>query len=444
MSSDTGRSAEDDPKPSLPAPDHSETIAAESSAPQGGRKASRRTGGSGTFESFRNPGFRLLWFSILFWVAAGAMQTVVRGYLAYDLTGSAKVLAIIVATQVMPVLGLALIGGALADRMDRRRLMMACLLITMTTTLAVAISISTDTVTWYHLLVAAAIHGSVWAFLSPARQGLIAELVGREGLGNAIALTGAGLSAVALLGPALGGLLYAVMGPEGVSYLSAGLALVGAALVSFIPKTTEGPQQQRSNVVDEIKSGLSYVRGHSQILVLVSVVFVTMILLHPYVFLMPVLVTEVFNRESTAYGLLLSMLGLGSFLGSLVAAWLGKWRRGMLLMAGNIAAGAALIVVAIFPLYYVALAITAIVGLSEAGRRALSQALIMEQVDDEYQGRVISLYTMSFGLMPLGILPAGFAVDRFGIERTIGVLGAAMLAVSILVLLTQKRLRETQ
>jgi hypothetical protein len=68
----------------------------------------------------------------------------------------------------------------------------------------------------------------------------------------------------------------------------------------------------------------------------------------------------------------------------------------------------------------------------------------MEQVDDEYQGRVISLYTMSFGLMPLGILPAGFAVDRFGIERTIGVLGAAMLAVSILVLLTQKRLRETQ
>jgi MFS family permease len=372
------------------------------------------------------------------------MQTVVRGYLAYDLTGSAKVLGIIVAAQVMPVLGLALIGGALADRMDRRRLMQACLLITMTTTLVVAISISTNTVTWYHLLVAAAIHGSVWAFMSPARQGLIAELVGREGLGNAIALTGAGLSMVALLGPALGGLLYAVISPEGVSYLSAGLALVGVVLVGLIPKTAEGPQQQRSNVVAEIKSGLSYVRGHSQILVLVGIVLMTMILLHPYVFLMPVLVTEVFQRESAAYGLLLSMLGLGSLVGSLAAAWLGKWRRGMLLMAGNIAAGAALIVIAVFPLYYVALAITAIVGLSEAGRRALSQALIMEEVDDEYQGRVISLYTMSFGLMPLGILPAGFAVDSFGIERTIGVLGAAMLAFSLLVVLTQKRLRGTQ
>ncbi len=444
MSSDAGRSAEDGPEPSpQTAPDHSETPA-EPAAPRAARRPGRRSGGSGTFDSFQIVGFRFLWLSIVFWVAAGSMQTVVRGYLAYDLTGSAKVLSVIVATQVVPVLGLALIGGALADRMDRRRLMQLCLLTTMATTLFVAISISTGTVTWYHLLAAAAVHGSVWAFMSPARQGLISELVGREGLGNAIALTGAGLSTVALIGPALGGLLYAVISPEGVSYLSAALALVGAVLVGLIPKPEEGPPRQRSNVMAEIGSGLSYVRGHSLVLGLVSIVFVTMILLHPFVFLLPVLVTDVFLRESTAYGLLLSMLGLGSLLGSLVAAWLGKWRRGMLLMAGNIVAGAALIVVAFVPLYYVALAMTAMVGLSEAGRRALSQALIMEQVSDEFQGRVISLYTMSFGLMPLGILPVGFAVDRFGIEVSIGVLGAAMLAVSILVVISQKRLRELQ
>ena len=444
MSSNTGRSAEDGPEPSRSAdPDQPETPA-EPTAPRAGRRNSRRSGGAGTFDSFRIPGYRYLWFSILFWVGAGSMQTVVRGYLAYDLTGSAKVLSVIVAAQVAPVLGLALIGGALADRMDRRRLMQICLLTTMAATLFVAVSITTNTVTWYHLLAAAAVHGSVWAFMSPARQGLISELVGREGLSNAIALTGAGLSTVALLGPALGGLLYAVFSPEGVSYLSAGLALVGVVLVGLIHRPPGGPPRQISNVMAEIKSGLSYVRGHSLILGLVSIVFVTMILLQPYVFLLPVLVTEVFLRESAAYGLLLSMLGLGSLVGSLAAAWLGKWRRGMLLMAGNIVAGAALMVVAVVPLYYVALGMTAMVGLSEAGRRALSQALIMEQVDDEFQGRVISLYTMSFGLMPLGILPAGFAVDSFGIERTIGALGAAMLVVSILVIVTQKRLRALQ
>jgi MFS family permease len=381
---------------------------------------------------------------MLFWVAAGHMQTVARSYLAYELTGSAKVLAVIVATQIVPVLGLALIGGALADRMDRRKLMQICLLTSMAATLFVAVSISTGTVTWYHLLAAAAVHGAVWAFMSPTRQGLIAERVGREGLGNAIALTGAGLSTVALLAPALGGLLYAVIGPGGVSYLSAALALVGVALVGFIRRPAAGRPPQKSNVMAEIWSGLSYVRDNSLVLVLLVVVFVTMILLHPFVFLLPVLVTKVFLRESGAYGLLLSMLGLGSLLGSLAAAWLGKWRRGMLLMGGNVAAGAALLVIAFVPRYSVALVITAIVGLSEAGRRALSQALIMEQVDDEYHGRVISLYTMTFGLMPLGILPAGFAVDTFGIERTIGVLGATMFAVSILVILTQKRLRELQ
>ena len=403
-----------------------------------------RSRSAGTFASFQTPGYRYLWFSTLFWVAAGHMQMVVRGYLAYELTGSAKVLAVIVAVQIVPVLGLALLGGALADRMDRRRLMQICLLVTMAATLFVAVSISTNTVSWYHLLAAAAVHGSVWAFLSPARQGLISELVGREGLSNAIALTGTGLSTVALLAPALGGLLYAVMGPEGVSYLSAALVLAGVGLVSLITVSERARPRRRSNLMTEIRSGLSYVWGNSLVLVLLSVVFVTMILLHPFVFLLPALVTEVFVRESEAYGLLLSMLGLGSLLGSLAAAWLGKWRRGLRLMAGNVAAGAASIVIAFVPLYFVALGIMTIVGLSEAGRRALSQSLIMEQAADEYQGRMISLYTMTFGLMPLGILPAGFAVDRFGIERTLGTLGAVMLGVSILVLLTQKRLRNLQ
>ena len=118
--------------------------------------------------------------------------------------------------------------------------------------------------------------------------------------------------------------------------------------------------------------------------------------------------------------------------------------RGMLLMAGNIVGGAALLAIAAVPLYGVTIGLMAIMGLSEAGRRALSQALIMEQVDDQYQGRVISLYTMTLGLMPLGALPAGLAVDAFGIEPTIGVLGAALLAVSVLVLVTQRQLRDLQ
>ena len=403
----------------------------------------RRRGGLGyTFSSLANPSYRLLWLAVVFWVAGGHMQMVVRSFLAYELTRSATVLAIITAAQVIPLLALALFGGAVADRVDRRRLLQACQLATMVATLFVAVSITTNTVTWYHLLASGMVHGGVWAFMSPARQGLIKDLVGRRGLANAIALTGAGLSTVSLAAPALGGLLYAYLGPEGVSYLSAGVVLISVALIGFIPKQAQAASDKRVNVLEDIRSGLSYMKQDTLLIMIIGTVVATMMLVHPVMTLLPVLTTEVFDRGSDAYGLLISMLGVGSLVGSLAAAWLGRWRRGLLLIGGNIAAGAALIAVATVPLWYAALPIMVIVGLSEAGRRALSQALIMERADDEHQGRVISVYTMSFGLTPIGVLPAGFAVEQIGIGPTIAALGGIMLAVSALVAVTQKRLRD--
>ena len=415
----------------------------------GGAARSRRTGsirrssGLGyTFSSLGIPEYRLLWLAVVFWVAGGHMQSVVRSFLAYELTRSASVLAIITAAQVVPLLALALFGGAVADRVDRRRLLQACQATTMAATLFVAVSITTNTVTWYHLLASGMVHGGVWAFMSPARQGLIKDLVGRRRLANAIALTGAGLSTVSLAAPALGGLLYAYLGPDGVSYLSSGMVLVSVILIGFIPKQAKVSAGRPANMTADIRSGLSYMRQDPLLLVIIGTVVATMMLVHPVMTLLPVLTTEVFERGSDAYGLLVSMLGLGSLVGSLAAAWLGRWHRGLLLVGGNIAAGAALIAIASVPLWYAALPIMVIVGLSEAGRRALSLALIMERVDDEHQGRVISVYTMSFGLTPIGVLPAGFAVERIGIGPTIAALGGIMLAVSALVAGTQKRLRE--
>ena len=402
----------------------------------------RRRGLGHTFSSLGNPSYRLLWLAVIFWVAGGHMQTVVRSFLAYELTESAAVLAIITAAQVVPLLALALFGGAVADRVDRRRLLQACQGATLVATLFVAVSITTNTVTWYHLLASGMVHGGVWAFMSPARQGLIKDLVGRRGLANAIALTGAGLSTVSLAAPAVGGLLYAYLGPAGVSYLSAGVVLVSVILIGFIPKQAQAAGDRRANVVDDIQSGLAYMRQDTLLLVIIGTVVATMMLVHPVMTLLPVLTAEVFDRGSDAYGLLVSMLGVGSLVGSLAAAWLGRWRRGLLLVGGNIAAGAALVALASVPLWYAALPIMVVVGLSEAGRRALSQALIMERADDAHQGRVISVYTMSFGLTPIGVLPAGFAVGYIGIGPTIAALGGIMLAVSALVAGTQKRLRE--
>ena len=113
-------------------------------------------------------------------------------------------------------------------------------------------------------------------------------------------------------------------------------------------------------------------------------------------------------------------------------------------MAGALISGAALLLIALFPLYYAAAAIMLLVGLGDAGRRTINMGLIMEVVEDQYRGRVMSVFMMNFGLMPLGVLPAGLAMDRFGGEATAAAMGAALMLVAVLVYATQKRLREFQ
>ena len=399
---------------------------------------------SQTFSSLAIPEYRLLWFSVLFWVSGGHMQSIVRSYLAYELTGSAKILATITAAQVIPLLVLALFAGAISDRVDHRKLLQLGQFITALASLFIAISITTNTVTWYHLLFSGMIQGGAWAFMSPARQGLIKDIVGRERLPNAVALIGAGLSTVSLFAPALGGILYALLGPDVVSYLSTGIGFGSVLMLGLITKQDTVPRVSKINFIGEIGSGLIYLKNDKLVLMVIGIVFAAMILVHPVLTLLPVLVKEVFGRGSEAYGAIISMLGMGSLVGSLAVAGLGRWRRGMLLIVGNAAAGAALVAVAFINHWYAAVAIMMIVGLSEAGRRALSQTLIMERVDDEHQGRVISVYTMSFGLAPIGVIPAGFAVDLIGIGPTIAILGGIMFSVSVIVAILQKDLRELQ
>ena len=397
-----------------------------------------------TFESLEIRDYRLLWLAVVFWVSGGHMQSIVRNYLAYELTGSAKIMAFIGAGPIIPLLVFALFGGAVADRMDRRRILQICQVATLISSLIVAVSITAGIINWYYLLITGMIHGGVWSFISPARQALIKDIVGKEKLTNAISLMAAGLSTVSLIAPGLGGVLYnpSFLGPDGVSYLSAIVGFCSIIFIGFISKDKVISVSENSNVVQEIRSGLIYIWQDKLVLVVIGIVVTTMIFIHPVMHFLPILVKDVFDRESGSFGLLLSMLGLGSLVGSLIAASLGKWKRGLLLVVGNIVAGAAVVLIASISSWYMVVAVMVVVGLSEAGRRALSQALIMERVKDDYQGRVISVYTMSFGLLPIGIIPAGFAVDLLGISYTIAILGLGMLAVSIFVFFAYRDLSE--
>ena len=195
-------------------------------------------------------------------------------------------------------------------------------------------------------------------------------------------------------------------------------------------------------MMGDIKAGLSYIRHSHLLLVLLVMGLVTSLLAMPFRFLMPIFVVDVYHRGPESFGLLLSIMGLGSLAGSLIIASLGKWRRGLLLIIGSFLTGIALMVVAVVPFYIVAVVIMVVLGLGDAGRMTLNQALIMEAVEDEYRGRVMSVHMMNMGLMPLGVLPIGIMAEFLGGQVAVGVLAAALLVVSALILITQRRLRE--
>ena len=373
-----------------------------------------------------------------------SMQMVVRGYLVYDLTSSPIKLSIVSAGFALPMLSLALFGGAVADRMERKRVIQMGQVTAGLLALFIAISITTDTVTWIHLLAASIAQGAMFSFLMPARQAIIPQLVGQENLTNAMALSAAAMSATSLFTPTLAGAMYAYFGSADiVYYLIACLMTVGVVLTSFIRVEGGGPVRPSAPMLSDIGEGLSYIRRSPLVLVLLFMGLLTALLAMPFrIGLMPIFIIDVYERGPEALGLMVTVSGAGSLLGTMVIATMGAWRRGMLMIVGSFASAIALLLVAAIPVYFAAVGIMLLMGLGDAGRRTLNQALIMEEVEDKYRGRVMSVFMMNFGLMPLGVLPAGVATQIIGPQWTVGILGTLLMAATLLILLTQKRLRE--
>lgn len=406
--------------------------------------STRYSGWRYTFVSLGNRDFRLLWFGMVCMMGGFQMQGVAQNFLVYEITGSAKILGLVSGGWAFPMLCLALFGGAIADRMDRKPIIQISQGISVIISLSVAVSILTGTVTWVYLLVASALQGTMFAFTGPARQAIIPQLVGRDLITNSIALNSAAMSSMSLIAPAIAGVLYAVIGPEGVYFVMGGLWLIAVTLTTAIHKPPKFAKPPSSDIFRDIKAGLSYVLHDTQILVLLGVMLVTVLLSMPFQFLLPVFVKDVYGLESEAMGLLVSMIGLGSLTGSLIIASRGRSRRGLLVIIGGFLSAISLMLIALVPIYWASVFIMVLVGLGNVAPMAIITALIMERSDEQYRGRMMSIVMLMWGLIPLGVLPLGFSVDIFGGRETVTFMGIAMFVIFSLILLTQSRLRGIQ
>ena len=394
-----------------------------------------------TFSSLSERHYRYMWFGMLAFMGGVQMSFVAMGYLAYELTGSASLLGLVHGAQAVPMLVLSPFGGVVADRFDRRRLMQIGQVIAAVVALLVALAVWSGNIHWSHLVLMGFAYGTVFAFTMPARQAAIPDLVDRRHLGNAVALNGALLSATFLIAPGVGGALYALSGPGVVFFVIAGLGFVAVALTGGLPRLMP-PEHRVRSVLGEIAGGMAHVGRSPLIRLLLLMTLVTASLAIPFRFVLPVFVVDVYQRGPEALGLLVSIMGAGSLAGALVLAVVRRMMRGMALIVASLVSGAALLVLAAVPMYAVAAVLMVILGVADSGRRTLTHTLMMEHGDPEYRGRTMSLYLMSFGLVPLVVMPVGVAIEHFGGQVVIGAMAVLLIAVSISILATQRGLRE--
>jgi MFS family permease len=379
---------------------------------------------------------------MLFLMAGMQMQMLARGYLVYDLTGSASLLGIVNAGSAIPMLSLSLFGGAFADKFPRKRIIQLGQITSVILAISVGFVIMSGYITWYYLLIASVIQGAMFAFIMPARQAIIPQLVGKELLSNAMALNAAAMSAMTLLAPAIAGGLYAFAGPHNVYFVIGAFATFSVISTTLIKATDSGPAKSKGAMMGEIGDGLKYIKGNQIVLVLLMMGLTTTLLAMPFRFLMPVFVVDVYRLGPDYMGLLVAVMGGGSLVGALFIASVSHWKRGLLLIMGSYMSALALLLVSAIPLYVAAIFIMIPLGLGDSGRRTLNQSLIMEEVEDRYRGRVMSVFMLNFGLMPLGVLPTAIMIDIFGARAVIAVLGLLLALVTTAILVTQKRLRE--
>lgn len=422
-----------------------------------------------TFASLKNLDFRFLWIATLCMMGSWQMQGIAQGYLAYDLTNSAKILALVNAGWALPMLSLTLVGGVVADRFQRKFIIQISQTAYALICFLVAIAIITGIITWYYLLLGSALQGLFFAFTGPARQAIIPQLVDKTMVSNAIALNSAAMSSMSLIAPGISGLLYAGLGPEGVYFTVTGLQISAIILVSLIKKPPSpvidekdgnigsqsnrisSPRYQRSftiymikMIINDASSGIRYLKTNNIVLLLLSVMVVTVICSTPFQFLLPVFVVDIYNLESEAFGLLVSASGLGSLMGSIGVAYIGRWQRGRLVLIGGFISGISLLLIALIPHYLPAVVIMVFLGLGNVAPMALITALIMENTENAYRGRMMSMVMFTWGLIPIGVVPLGILIDFIGGRVTVMLMSCMMLALFSLIYMTQHRLRSIQ
>ncbi len=394
------------------------------------------------FSSLAERDFRRLFTGSVFSQFGFWMLFVGQGWLIFkELGGSAFQLGLVSFIQGSISLPVSLLGGGLADRFDRKRLAAGATSVGAATSLVLAVLVLSERVELWHLYITAMALGLFVGIEQPSRQVLVYDTAGEGNIGNAVAVMALGQNVARISGPTLGG---ALIGFTGVSTLYL-LQAVCFSIAAMLTLTLHAQKRVRSvgePLILSIRRGLGYVRRTPVVRALLLMALFPPFLVYPYLQFFPVFVTEELGRGARELGLMLAAIGFGSIFGSLYIAWSTHHRgRGLVFVWSTMVYLGLVFLFTFQRQYWPAFGILVLAGVANAMYNALANSLIQHTVEDQYRGRAMSLYIMTFATIPFGALLMGLAVTGYGTPATFAAFTVASAVLCGVVILSSPQMR---
>jgi MFS family permease len=381
------------------------------------------------FRAFKHRNYRYFFTGQLLSLIGTWMQSVAQAWLVYRLTGSTVLLGLIAFSGQIPVFLFATIGGAIADRYNRQRILQITQTISMTLATILAILTFAGLIEVWHIFVLAALSGLTNAFDIPTRQAFIVDITRREDLTNAIALNSSMFNGARIVGPAIAGLLVASVGEAWCFAINAASYIAVLTGLFLIQIQTQRDVSTPGSAISNIVEGFKFVAKTSPVRSLLLLLGVVSLMGSPYAVLMPIFAAEILQGGASGLGILMGASGVGALAGALALAarkslkGLGRW-----IALASAGFGAFLILFSFSRSFWLSAALLVPSGFSMMIQMAASNTLVQSMIPDNLRGRVMAVYSMMFmGMAPLGAILAGTLAEQIGAPYTVAIGGAACI-----------------
>ena len=393
-----------------------------------------------TFKAFHYRDFRLLWFGACTSSIGTWMQEIAQNWLVLEMTNSARLLALDAFLGDIPIFLFSLVGGVIADRMDRRKLLLGSQYVQTISALTLAGLIATHRIHVWHILLSSFVVGTAQAFGGPAYSALVPSLVEKEDLPNAIALNSIQFNLARVIGPVLGGLALKYVGSAWCFGLNS-LSFVAVIVSLMRLHINFNPARTGESVMTSMKQGFGFIRKQGAMETLIVIAFCMTALAIPMITFLPVFAKNVFHQSELTYTLFLAASGLGSITGALTVAALGNIEnKGRIALSMLVALGAGIAAFSQSKSIALSCVLLFFSGAVLMCAFAMISSLVQLITPNDMRGRVMSVYNVAFrGGMPFGSLTTGYFVPIFTAPSVLSVNGLVLLSLGLYFLFVQRR-----